>query len=114
MRAMAIDTQTRLPILSAKIGGLSGAAIKPVAVRCVYELSEKLKLPIIGVGGITGWEDAVEFILAGASAIQIGTAILQRDLHVFSEVVEGLSKYLDENGFKNVSEIVGLAHSRPA
>jgi len=114
LRAMAIDIQTRLPILSAKIGGLSGPAVKPVAVRCVYELSEKLKVPVIGVGGIVGWEDAVEFILAGASSVQIGTAILQRDLRVFSEVTDGLSKYLDENGFKNISEIVGLAHSRPA
>jgi dihydroorotate dehydrogenase (NAD+) catalytic subunit len=114
LRAMAIDIQTRLPILSAKIGGLSGPAVKPVAVRCVYELSEKLKVPIIGVGGIVGWEDAVEFILAGASSVQIGTAILQRDLRVFCEVTDGLSKYLDENGFKNLSEIVGLAHSKPA
>ncbi|MGB9022293.1 MAG: dihydroorotate dehydrogenase [Candidatus Bathyarchaeia archaeon] len=114
LRAMAIDIQTRLPILSAKIGGLSGPAVKPVAVRCVYELSEKLKVPIIGVGGIVGWEDAVEFILAGASSVQIGTAILHRDLRVFCEVTDGLSKYLDENGFKNISEIVGLAHSKPA
>jgi len=114
LRAMAIDIQTRLPILSAKIGGLSGTAVKPVAVRCVFELREKLKLPIVGVGGISGWEDAVEFFLAGASAVQIGTAILHRDLRVFSEVAGGLSKYLDYNGFKNVSEIVGLAHSKPA
>lgn len=114
LRAMLIDIHIRLPVLSAKIGGLSGPAIKPVAVRCVYELFEKLKIPIIGVGGIMGWEDAVEFILAGASAVQIGTAILQKDLRVFSEVTEGLSAYVKENGFTNVSELVGVAHLKSA
>jgi dihydroorotate dehydrogenase (NAD+) catalytic subunit len=112
IRGMLIDIHVRLPVLSAKIGGLSGPAIKPVAVRCVYELVEKVKLPIIGVGGIMGWEDAVEFILAGASAVQIGTAILRKDLNVFSEVTEGLASYLKANGFTNVSELVGLAHSK--
>jgi dihydroorotate dehydrogenase (NAD+) catalytic subunit len=77
----------------------------------VYELAEKVKIPIIGVGGIMGWEDAAEFLLAGASAVQIGTAILQRDLKVFSEVAEGLSAYLKANGFASVSELVGVAHS---
>jgi len=112
VKGMLIDIHVRQPVLSAKIGGLSGPAIKPVAVRCVYELAEKVKLPIIGVGGITGWEDAVEFFLAGASAVQIGTAILQKDLKVFSEVVEGLSTYLKANGFRSVSELVGVAHSK--
>jgi len=110
LRAMSIDIRVRLPVLSARIGGLSGQAIKPVAVRCVYELAEKVKIPIIGVGGIGGWEDAVEFFLAGASAVQIGTAILQRDLRVFSEVTEGLSMYMKENGFTHVSELVSVAH----
>jgi dihydroorotate dehydrogenase (NAD+) catalytic subunit len=114
VRAMSIDIRVRLPVLSAKIGGLSGPAIKPVAVRCVYELAEKVKVPIIGVGGIMGWEDAVEFFLAGASAVQVGTAILQRDLKIFSEVAEGLSTYLKENGFTTVSELVGVAHSKPS
>lgn len=113
LRAMSIDIHVRMPVLSAKIGGLSGPAIKPVAVRCVYELSEKLKVPIIGVGGIMGWEDAVEFLLAGASAIQVGTAILHKELNVFSEIVEGLLAYMKENGFTSVSELVGLAHPRP-
>jgi len=112
VKGMLIDIHVRQPVLSAKIGGLSGPAIKPVAVRCVYELAEKVKLPIIGVGGIMGWEDAVEFFLAGASAVQIGTAILQKDLKVFSEVAEGLSIYLKANGFTSVSELVGAAHSK--
>jgi len=114
IKGMAIDIHVRLPVLSAKIGGLSGPAIKPVAVRCVYELAEKVKIPIIGVGGIMGWEDAVEFFLAGASAVQIGTAILQKDLKIFSEVAQGLSAYLKENGFTSVSELVGVAHSKPS
>ena len=112
IKGMLIDIHVRLPVLSAKIGGLSGPAIKPVAVRCVYELVEKVKLPIIGVGGIMGWEDAVEFFLAGASAVQIGTAILRKDLNVFSEVTEGLASYLKANGFTSISELVGLAHSK--
>ena len=112
IKGMLIDIRVRLPVLSAKIGGLSGPAIKPVAVRCVYELVEKVKLPIVGVGGIMGWEDAVEFFLAGASAVQIGTAILRKDLNVFSEVTEGLASYLKANGFTSISELVGLAHSK--
>jgi len=114
LRAMSIDIQARLPVLSAKIGGLSGPAIKPVAVRCVYELFDRLSIPIVGVGGIMSWEDAVEFLLAGASAVQIGTAMLRKDLRVFSEVVEGLSDYMKENDFTSVSELVGAAHSKPS
>lgn len=111
LRAMSIDIDTRLPVLSGKIGGLSGPAIKPVAVRCVYELAARLKIPIIGVGGITVWEDVVEFLLAGASAVQIGTAILWKDLSIFSELTEGLSSYIRQNGFTDVSELVGAAHA---
>jgi len=114
LRAMSIDIQVRLPILSAKIGGLSGPAIKPVAVRCVYELFDRLSIPIVGVGGIMSWEDAVEFLLAGASAVQIGTAMLRKDLSVFSEVIEGLLTYMKDNDFTSVSELVGVAHSKPS
>ena len=111
LRAMSIDINTRLPALSGKIGGLSGPAIKPVAVRCVYELAARLKIPIIGVGGITVWEDVVEFLLAGAIAVQIGTAILWKDISIFSELVEGLSRYIKQNGFRDVSELVGAVHA---
>ena len=112
LKAMSIDIHTRLPVLSSKIGGLSGPAIKPIAVRCVYELAARLNVPIIGVGGITGWEDAVEFLVAGASAIQIGTAILWKELRIFSEVVDGLSAYIRQNGFACVSDLVGAAHAK--
>ena len=78
VRAMAIDVETTRPILANKIGGLSGSAIKPVAVRCVYEIYDAVEVPVIGCGGVSDWRDAVEFMLAGASAVQIGTAIASK------------------------------------
>jgi len=111
LRGMSIDIDTRLPVLSSKFGGLSGPAIKPIAVRCVYELAATLKIPVIGVGGITSWKDAVEFILAGASAVQIGTALLWKELSIFSEVADGLSAYIKRNGMTGVAELVGATHA---
>ncbi|MBX5320441.1 MAG: dihydroorotate dehydrogenase [Candidatus Bathyarchaeota archaeon] len=110
VKAMAIDIETAKPILSNKRGGLSGHAIKPIAVRCVYDIYEKVKKPIIGCGGITSWQDAVEFMLAGASAVQIGTAIALKGPGVFKSVVMGINTYLKRKGFRSVNEIVGLAH----
>jgi len=110
VKAMAIDPGTTMPILSNKIGGLSGLAIKPIAVRCVYEIYEKVKLPIVGCGGVTNWRDAVEFLLAGATAIQIGTAIAIKGPSVFRSVTRGINAYLKRKGFKSVDEIVGLSH----
>ncbi|HEX69217.1 MAG TPA: dihydroorotate dehydrogenase, partial [Candidatus Bathyarchaeota archaeon] len=109
-RAMAIEVETARPILANKFGGLSGPAIKPVAVRCVYESYEKVKIPIIGCGGITGWRDAVEFMLAGAAAVQVGTAVAFKDFQVFSEIAKGVKSYLERKGFRSVREIVGIAH----
>lgn len=111
LRAMTIDIETQIPILSNKIGGLSGPAIKPVAVRCVYEIYEAVKVPIIGCGGITDWEDAVEFVLAGAVAVQIGTAIGYKGLEVFKEIVEGVQRYLIRKKYGGIREIVGLSHT---
>lgn len=110
-RAMTIDVETGNPILANKIGGLSGPALKPVAVRCVYEIYETVKVPIIGCGGITTWRDAVEFMLAGAAAIQIGTAIMYKGLEVFKEVTDGIRSYLTKKGYRSVKEIVGLSHT---
>ncbi|MCW4045062.1 MAG: dihydroorotate dehydrogenase [Candidatus Bathyarchaeota archaeon] len=110
IKAMAIDAETALPILSNKRGGLSGPAIKPVALRCVYDIYEKVKAPIMGCGGVTTWRDAVEFLLAGASAVQIGTAIALRNSSVFEAVNRGVSAYLRKKGFRSVNEIVGLSH----
>lgn len=110
VKAMAIDLETARPILSNRKGGLSGQAIKPIALRCVYEIYEYVKLPIIGCGGITDWRDAVEFMLAGATVVQIGTAIALKGPAVFKAVVRGIDAYLKRKGFKSVKEIVGLAH----
>ena len=110
VKAMAIDTETAMPILSNKIGGLSGPAMKPIAIRCVYEIYEHVKVPIIGCGGIVNWRDAVEFLLAGASAVQIGTAVAQKGPSVFRAVTRGINVYLRKKGFESVNEIVGLSH----
>ncbi|HLC24287.1 MAG TPA: dihydroorotate dehydrogenase [Nitrosopumilaceae archaeon] len=109
VRAMGIDVETTRPLLSNKIGGLSGSAIKPIAVRCVYEISSKFDIPIIGCGGVSDWEDAVEFILAGASAVQIGSAIGEKWTGVFSEINDGISKYMEKKGFSKIKEMVGIA-----
>ena len=109
VRAMAIDVETTRPILSHKIGGLSGSAIKPIAVRCVYEISSKFDVPVIGCGGVSGWEDAIEFILAGASAIQIGSVLVDKWVGVFSEINSGISKYMEKKNFSNIKEMVGIA-----
>ena len=112
VKAMAIDAETAMPILSNKRGGLSGPAIKPIAIRSVYDIYERVKTPIIGCGGIANWRDAVEFLLAGASAIQIGTAIALRGPNVFSAITRGMETYLKRKGVKSVKEIVGLSHRR--
>ena len=110
VKAMAIDTETTVPILSNKTGGLSGPAIKPIGIGCVYEIYERAKVPIIGCGGITNWRDAVEFLLAGATAVQIGTAIALKGPNVFKKITHGIDAYLRRKGFKSVNEIVGLSH----
>ncbi|MEM3536386.1 MAG: DUF561 domain-containing protein, partial [Candidatus Bathyarchaeia archaeon] len=110
VKAMAIDAETARPILSNRVGGLSGTAVKPIALRCVYEIYENVKVPVIGCGGITNWRDAVEFLLAGASAVQIGTAIALKGANVFGAVARGIENYLKKKGFKSVNEIVGLSH----
>jgi len=112
LRAMSIDIETAQPVLANRIGGLSGSAIKPVAVRCVYELYESINAPIIGCGGVTVWQDAVELMLAGASAVQIGTSIASKGLRVFKSVTRGMDSFLKRKGFGSVKEIVGLSHCR--
>ena len=97
------------PILSNKIGGLSGTPIKPIAVRCVYEISKKYQIPIIGCGGVSTWEDAIEFILAGASAIQIGSAIGDDQINIFADINKGISQYMENKGFKKIEDMIGRA-----
>ena len=103
---MRIDIRTRRPILHNNMGGLSGPAVFPVAVRMVRQCYKSVNIPIIGMGGISTWEDAVEMMLAGASAIQMGTAIFTDPLSPL-KVIDGLENYMRENGIDSLSEIVG-------
>ncbi len=109
IRAMAIDVDTKRPILSNKFGGLSGTPIKPVALRCVYEISSKYEIPIIGCGGVSTWEDAVEFFLAGASSVQLGSALGDHWVNIFNDINNGIKKYMNDNGFSKIEEMIGLA-----
>jgi dihydroorotate dehydrogenase (NAD+) catalytic subunit len=110
VRAMAIDAETQMPILSNVRGGLSGPDIKPIALRCVFDVFEAVKLPLFGCGGISDWRDAAEFFLAGAQAIQIGSAIALENPSVFQSITRGVTNYLKRKGYRSVKEIVGLAH----
>ncbi len=103
---MAVDAKTRKPLLSTITGGLSGPAIKPIALRMVWQVANAVKIPVVGLGGIMNATDAIEFLLIGASAIQVGTANFI-DPAISVKIVDGIDKYLDDNGFKSVSEIVG-------
>jgi len=107
---IAIDVGFRRPVLTNVTGGLSGPAAKPVALRCVWEVSQAVEVPVIGCGGVATWEDAVEYLLAGASAVQVGTAVTAHGFKVFGDIAEGLERYMAENGFTRVEEVVGLAH----
>ena len=106
MMGMAVDAEKRKPVLSTVTGGLSGPCIKPVALRMVWQTSKAVNIPIIGLGGISCWKDAVEFMLAGATAIQIGTYNFI-DPTISVKVIEGINDYCDRHGFKSVKEIIG-------
>lgn len=110
IRAMAINTETGMPILSNKIGGLSGSSIKPIGIRCVYEISKKVSIPVIGCGGIMNWEDVIEYMLAGATTVELGSVIGYHGLGVINKIIKGISGYLDKKGYKSIKEIIGIAH----
>ena len=103
---MAIDAETRKPVLSMVTGGLSGACVKPVALRMVWQVAKAVKIPVIGLGGISSATDAIEFLLAGASAIQIGTANFI-DPAISAKVAKGIVEYCEKHGVKDVNELVG-------
>jgi dihydroorotate dehydrogenase (NAD+) catalytic subunit len=107
--AMAIDVETRRPILSNVMGGLSGPAIRPIAVRMVYECHQAVSIPIIGMGGIMDARDALEFMLAGATAVQVGTANFV-DPFVWGKILKGLTDYMARHGVARLSDLVGAAH----
>ena len=105
---MKIDIDRRKPVLGNVMGGLSGPAVRPVAVRMVYQVAQKVNVPIIGMGGIMNAEDAIEFFLAGASAVAVGTANFC-DPRLAETICQGMLSYLDRHEFKNIQEIIGLA-----
>lgn len=106
LTGMRIDINSKRPILKNNTGGMSGPAVFPVALRMVWQVASKVKIPVIGLGGIAKWQDAVEMMLAGASAIQIGTASFT-DAFAPLKVIDGLNEYLDKNGNESVNDIVG-------
>lgn len=106
---MAIDVKKRKPVLGNLFGGLSGPAVKPVALRMVYQVYQAVDIPILGMGGISSTEDALEFLMAGASTLSLGTGIFTNPI-LPVEIKEGLEKYCEENGLENISEIVGCIH----
>jgi len=109
LKAMSISPEFSRPVLSNRFGGLSGQAIRPVGVRAVYDLHAALDIPLIGVGGIYGWRDAAEYIMAGASAFQVGSAI-GKNMNVFNEINKGLERFMKEFGYSSIKKMVGAAH----
>ena len=99
--------ERRKPILSTITGGLSGAAVKPVAVRMVWQVAKAVKIPVIGLGGISSANDALEFLMAGATAIEIGTANFI-DPTITIKVIDGIQEYLDRHNIKNINDIIGI------
>jgi dihydroorotate dehydrogenase subfamily 1 len=111
---MGIDVETGLPLMGSQegTGWLSGAALKPLAVRCVYDAAKAVKIPIFGVGGIASGRDAAEMLMAGASAVQVCTAAILRGPGVYGRIVRELEEFLDSHGYQDVAEIKGLTHRR--
>ncbi|MCD6414966.1 MAG: dihydroorotate dehydrogenase [Candidatus Diapherotrites archaeon] len=107
---MVIDVNTAKPVLDFKTGGLSGPAIKPIAVRCVYDIYEVVDLPIVGIGGVSTGRDAAEMIMAGAVSVGIGSGVYYRGIDVFKKVCDELEGFMEERGYKTIKEMVGLAH----
>lgn len=107
---MVIDIKSGKPVLSNKCGGLSGPAIKPVAVRCVYDIYESVKIPIIGTGGVTYGRDAIELIMAGAAAVGIGSGVYYRGIDVFKKVSNEIEDFMFKEGYSSLKDFRGIAH----
>ncbi len=108
--AMSINIEAKRPVLAFKKGGMSGPALKPIAVRCVYDLFEKVKIPIIGEGGCTNGRDAIEFLQAGAAIVGVGSAVRQRGPKVFEEICGEMVGWMKQNGYSSIKQLVGAAH----
>ena len=107
---MKINVDTGKAILTNKKGGVSGKAIKPIAVRCVYDIYENVKIPIIGTGGVLNGRDAIELIMAGASAVSVGSAVYYKDIGVFNEITEEIEEFMLKNNYNSIKEMRGIAH----
>ncbi len=107
---MLIDINVQKPVLSNKTGGVSGPAILPIAVKSVYEVYKNVSIPIIGTGGVTHWQDAVQMILAGASLVSLGTAVYYEGIEVFDKINKGIQEYSDKNGYSSIDDFRGGAH----
>jgi dihydroorotate dehydrogenase (NAD+) catalytic subunit len=107
---LRIDYRTAKPILNNVFGGIAGPMIKPIALKCVYKTYEVVDIPIFGVGGIRDYKDALEFFYAGASLLQIGTSIMYEGPEIFGKISSDLEVFLEEEGYSNINEIVGLSH----
>jgi dihydroorotate dehydrogenase (NAD+) catalytic subunit len=112
LKAMAIDIEAGMPVLTNIFGGLSGKCIKPVGVRAVYEVFREVEKPIIGVGGIEDEKDVIEYMMAGASAVEIGTAIYTHGLGVFKKIENGLRMWMEKHNYDKISQIIGMAQVR--
>ena len=110
IKAMKIDLELKRPVLANKVGGYSGKAIKPIGVRCVYEIAKNVDIPVLGVGGITTGQDALEYIIAGASAVQIGSGIYYRGLDIFKKICDEIENWMKDHNYKNLSELIGVAN----
>lgn len=109
LKAMSISPEFAMPVLSNRFGGLSGPALRPIGVRAIYDLRSALEIPLIGVGGICSWRDAAEYIMAGASAFQVGSAIAS-DINIFKKINRGLESFMKEFGYSSIEKMVGAAH----
>ena len=110
VKAMAIAPELKMPILANRYGGLSGPAIRPIGVRAVYDIYEKVDIPVIGVGGVDSGRAALEYIMAGAKAVQVGTALVGQGLGVFERITKEMASLLEDVGLRSVEEAVGVAH----
>lgn len=108
---MIIDINRKKPILGAKTGGISGPGILPITVRCIYEIHEAVKIPIIGVGGVTKWQDVIEVIMAGATLVGVGTATYLKGMNVYDELKKGLANYMETNHYTDLKQLIGIAHN---
>lgn len=107
---MIINIEAHKPVLSYKVGGVSGQALRPIATRCVYDIYESVKIPIIGTGGISTGRHAIEMIMAGATAVGVGTGIYQRGLDIFRKICREMEVWMSQNNVNNINEIIGIAH----